>query len=359
MAENSIVNDIYQLFVDYFGEDKVDIQKYSSTAFKCGYEYSWELNNEDSIIFVHWPTVTVSNEFDESVEIWDLYAAIIVKPTGVFVGKPLFNRSTYDKIQWQSDYAHSHLSGINKSNIRDFRTSCLGSGPINKTIARLSRSSHNDLDIWNLFIWELDKYVHVESIAGVPYRKIRNIGLYNGANSVIKDFHVICERRAIDSSIPKSIIKDIAHIIIENKVFSFTYYQGHYVIGMPFVKAVMDASNTFIAYYNSHPEFRRKYKKEQLFSKKVLRTYVLDTDSFYVRDVSNIPLVSMLNTELFTFKGNPVHLIMKDSQLSYTNGEVTIIDVDILSYIVYSMLKYINVKYGRTEDNIAEKARIV
>jgi hypothetical protein len=106
MAENPLINDIYQQFIDYFGEDKVDLQKYNSRAFKFAHDYSREVHTGDNVILVHWPTVTVTNEYDESVEIWDLYAATVISPSGVLVRGPIFNRSTYDNIQWQSDYAH-------------------------------------------------------------------------------------------------------------------------------------------------------------------------------------------------------------------------------------------------------------
>ena len=106
MAENSIVNDIYQQFIDYFGEDRVDLQTYNPRTFKLTSGYSCDCHNGDKIILVHWPELTVTNEYDESVVIWDLYAATVITPLGFLVGHPFFNRSTYDNIQWQSDYAH-------------------------------------------------------------------------------------------------------------------------------------------------------------------------------------------------------------------------------------------------------------
>ena len=106
MAENSIVNDIYQQFIDYFGEDKVDLQTYNRRNIKINALGVSIYEGRDSIILVHWPVVTVSNEFDESVEIWDLYSATVISPLGQLKGVPYFNRSTYDNIQWQSDYAH-------------------------------------------------------------------------------------------------------------------------------------------------------------------------------------------------------------------------------------------------------------
>ena len=108
MDTETLVKSIHQQFIDYFGEDKVDLQQYDSTRFKCD---SWEasnqhLNSTDSVILVHWPTVKVTNEFDESVEIWDLYAASIISSEGRLKIGPIFNRSTYDNVQWISDYAH-------------------------------------------------------------------------------------------------------------------------------------------------------------------------------------------------------------------------------------------------------------
>ena len=359
MAENSIVNNIYEQFIEYFGEDRVDIQNYSSEAIKIE-QYGNVFNSQDKVIFVHWPTVKVTNEYDESVEIWDLYAANVISPSGVLKGPPYFNRSTYDNIQWQSDYAHSHLSGIDKHNIKAFRSSCLGSGPLNHTVPRLSGTeSSRDLDIWNLYIWELDKYVHVESVTGVPYRRIRNIGITNNNSCILRDFHVVCSSSDLDSAIPKSIIKEIADILLRNKVFSFNYCMGHYSLGMPFVNAVMEASNTFIEYYNSHHEFRSKYPKDYLFTKSILQTLMLKGNILYSPESYSVPLEAVANTELFTFKGHTVRLAVKDLNIEYTAGEVTIVNIEILSYILYNILKYINVKYGRTKDNITEKTRIV
>ena len=50
----SIINDVYEVFKEYYGEDRVDLQ-----------------NNER--ILVHFPRVTVTNENDQSVEVTDLY----------------------------------------------------------------------------------------------------------------------------------------------------------------------------------------------------------------------------------------------------------------------------------------------
>ena len=104
MAEISIIDNIYQQFIDYYGEDKVDLQTYTPGTHHID-SYT-NISRGDKLIFVHWPTVTVTNEYDESIDIWDLYSITVVTPSGHLKGVPYFNRSTYDYIQWQSDYAH-------------------------------------------------------------------------------------------------------------------------------------------------------------------------------------------------------------------------------------------------------------
>ena len=255
----------------------------------------------------------------------------------------------------------SHLSGINKGDLKKFRRSCLGSGPIIGTIKKLRETQYTDLDIWGLYIWELDKYVHVESISGVPYRKIKNIGVVTsvGSESYFSDFRMVCSKTALRTDEQKDFTNRIAALLLENKVFKYSYQDGHYTLGMPFVTAVFNASNTFIEYYNSHPELRKRYKKEKLFGREVLSTLVFSGDAFYAKDSRNLPIEAVVNTEMFTFKGDTVCLTFKDYNAKYDSGEVTIINIELLSLIVYNILKYINVKYGRKEDNVIEKARIV
>jgi type IV pilus assembly protein PilC len=52
------IDAIYQVFKDYYGEDRTDLK----------------LNNDTYEIYIHWPSVTITNEFDESTDINNLYA---------------------------------------------------------------------------------------------------------------------------------------------------------------------------------------------------------------------------------------------------------------------------------------------
>lgn len=359
MAENSIVNNIYQQFIDYFGEENVDIQGYRDIRIDsyaaCNYDSS------DKVILVHWKDVTVTNEYDDSVDIWDLYSATIIATNGKLRNNPLFNRSTYDNIQWLSDYAHSHLSGINKSDIRKFRTSCLGSGPINATIRKLEGDQYEDMDIWGLYCWELDKYVHVESITGVPYRRIKNIGTdASSGERPLRDFPIQCSLPFGNADrFVKGATAEIIKMLIKEDVLKYSFYNGHYTLATPFVDTVLLMSNSFIEWYNTHPDIRKLYPKERLYSLNIMCKMYLRNNIFYSKNSSNTPIEAIVGTEMFTFKGEPVKLSLINFHQEYDAGEVHIINIDLLGYMVYTILKYINMKYGKSKDNTAEKARII
>lgn len=139
---------VCNLFKEYFGEDKVDIQN-------------------DKII-VWWPEVIVSNEYNKSCVIKDLYALVRICNDGTLSGSFRLNRSSYSYDQWKTKYCHSHVQRIYRSedNLTYWREPCLGSGPIRQTISSLQLDF--DEDVWRLFIFELDQYVRHESIEGVP-----------------------------------------------------------------------------------------------------------------------------------------------------------------------------------------------
>lgn len=147
---------VYELFKEYFGEDKVDMQ--------------------DNCILVWWPELRVSNEDEEYCYIKNLYARVRVDNAGTLSGTFSLNRTDYSYDQWISKYCHSHVQRIsrNRESIKTWREPCLGSGPIRETSSTLQ--VEYDEDVWRLFIYELDQYVRHESLEGVPYIKLRTIG---------------------------------------------------------------------------------------------------------------------------------------------------------------------------------------
>jgi len=356
-----IIDDIYQIFKDYYGEDKVDLQTVGvNTDIKECYNSSDYEHYGDYIIVVHWPEVTVSNEFDASIVIWDLYAAIFVSPVGILRGYPLFNRSTYDNAQWVSRYMHSHTPGINvdSRSLSRFTSSCLGNGPLVNTTHILRATC--DMDRWNLLCWELDKYVRVESLSGGPYKRLQNVSL-SGKREHVSE--VCIKPRLGLSSVSKEALIDLTSRLMEklinDKVLKFSYNNGKYEIGVPYLSAVLDISNCFIEMYNSNKEIRKTYTKDYLFDKLIIEHKCISNNMIYTKGDGKDSIIGVLNTPLFTFKGNKVLLKLKDFEQDYTANEVILLNLNIIDYILYNLLKHINLKYGKSTDTISEKSRVL
>lgn len=200
------VLNVYEVFKNYFGEENVDLQdipdeeRVVDMIYACtditNIETSFPIEISDAdydsiasrfrsakpFILVHWPTVTVTNEYNRSITIKDLYAKIKLDCEGRIPTENrgfLLNRATYSVEQWVSSYMHSHIAQIPKDNLERFQEPCLGSGPIIDTINSLKADITEGFDEirWMLFCEELSRYVTVESIAGVPYNHLENVGM--------------------------------------------------------------------------------------------------------------------------------------------------------------------------------------
>lgn len=350
-----IVQTIYQTFIDYFGEVNVDLQSYENNIIHLDHTFS-----EDYVILVHWREVTITNEYDESIDIWDLYSAVPVSPTGKLKHKPYFTRSTYDEIQWNSKYCHSHLPSLDQRHCETFRGSCLGSGPIDGTIQKL-KCNDADLDIWRLFCWELDKYVHVESLHGGPYRRLKDVGkeLYTRYES----FNIKFSFPEPSNRLCKACTKTIIDIIIKKNILRYNFFEGRYLLGTSYVDTVLAISNAFIEWYNSTEgeELRTSSfgNKEQLIDNHFIETAYVANGAIVTQNDRTQNYSMPEGQELFTFKNKTVTLQMKKTVGDYNAGAVTIINIDILDYIIYIILRYLNLYYGKPGSTINRTAKIV
>lgn len=184
------INSIYECFQEQFTEDNVDLRDVVTEA---EYELLVNSNKANSqnttgaIILVHWPEVEICNEYGQKHTIRDLFARVELNLFGNWLDL-MFNRTTYTRDEVDADYLHSHVCGISE-NLR-FLPCCMGTGPIKSTSNTLSEDF--DLNLWHLFCFELNLYVQTESLTGIPYRKLNDIGRY-GSNhgSVALNFNEI------------------------------------------------------------------------------------------------------------------------------------------------------------------------
>lgn len=393
-----IPNQVLDIFNNFFGEDKVDMQgfpsidrlkewidsvtvegliaRYSDIFDTRNYDeyrgkkldelsdeecilildnardFIKDLNFKKGFIIVHFPHVRITNEFDRYVDINHLYAKINILTNGTINGYFALNRSEYPYLHISSNYMHSHVRRIPTSNFTEFQIPCTGSGPIRDTMSNLSRDF--DPNIWELFCLELSKYVEVESIEGTPYHRLENIGASNKIE-VIDTFtlynhlpNYYCEY---------SMFRDFTSYFIKQGKLKFDYRDGSYSIGMSFIDYILTISNVFIDWYNE--KFRNKeytYTLSSLKDKNILKNVIKANGKLYssnsIRGIESYK--EYIGKKICTFKGKDVLLTITDIDNIQGENESIILDPPLALYILSKILKVINYRYGKSKHTNSE-----
>lgn len=378
---------IYDVFKGFFGEDFVDMQyemgdekkvksflfaRISDKIVEKNFDTPYEVTEESLkdiestyrdrrfIIYVWWPTVTVTNEYDRSVNIKDLYAKIEIQNDGCIPYECagfLLNRATYTKKQFTSDYMHSHINGIPKGNFSKFLPPCLGSGPIRETINTLKNEC--DEATWMLFCQELSMYVTVESIAGGPWRRMENIGDKSLNSEYIDYTFDKADKNHFISVFTNESLKNFIQYYLKHGHLSLRYVNGRFTCGMLYYEYIIDISNAFINYYNQYLKSTAR-KLEDCFTYKLLKSVIVADEKFYKEgnDSINAPSLSNYQDKLvLTFKGKEIRTKITD--INYGNREsfqTTVINHTLAMYILQRILRTINFRY-QNEHNSKPKRK--
>lgn len=349
------INSIYEVFKDYYDESRVDLQNIVDIdTFKSHYRVTEnDIIADDSnyipFIIVHFPEVTVTNEFDDSVLIKDLWAKVKVTFKGTIVSGFSLNRSTYTKAQWDSDYMHSHISGIPKHNIENFLSPCLGTGPIKDTISSLSIV--NDLALWSLFCRELDVYTKTESISGVPYRRMSNIGTHN-VNGIILINDWFYNITFSYNIVSNDFWKDFITYLLNKDILKFNYINNTYGIAMSGYEYYITISNVFIEWYND--KFNKKeysMSMGDLIDKKIIiPVHIINRKMYNIANSLSV-IRNVENKKVLSFKGRDILLHIDMGENSNTLNIYHILNLDIATGILRTLLTIVNHKYGRETNN--------
>lgn len=330
MEEQNPISTVYNIFINFFGEENVDLQ--------------------DKIILVHFPKVTVTNENDRSVDITHLWVKVKLSSDGTIDGAFTMIRSELTDIQFMSGYSHSHIQSISSYNFNRWAEPCLGTGPIRNTIASLSTQFSEDM--WNLFCLELSKYVTVESLEGVPYVYLEKIGVRDSdlTERIKFPFKYTIYRPEVNDLDPY-IVPFIA-FILDKRPFGFNFINGSYGIAMSDEKLFITLSNLYIEYYNSRPP-GQKFPKQELFDKGILRRgKYIGTYLYWVYDRRRTmnECRNLIGRELFRFKGKPVtfNIINTLNNVEDDPNLSLFLSTGIVGLIIKKILSTINSKYERS-----------
>ena len=358
--------EIFRVFSEYFGEDKVDLQGYRTKAEFTNYVLGGATPEAAlcaSVIYgvpcfallVWFPEVRITNENNKSINVKDLYVKIFIDIHGQLSGKFYINRATYTHAQLRCGYIHSHVPRLDTLNPALFRTPCTGEGPINNTISSLN--TVYDIDLWQLFCSELEDYVKTESIEGVPYRRLESLGgeiIGGNSNSF---FYVMFNNEAwyrLSDDVPiidvrHEFILDFVRYLLKSKVLPMEYSNGTYSIGMSPVQATILVSNKFIEWFNKENNiYRKSITEENLISYEVLTRAIVAEDSIYqptaTLNISDITAVA--GCHICNFKGKPITITVLPEESSNRNLSL-ILSQKVMNNIVTAICKVVNFRYGR------------
>ena len=372
--------DVYGIFRDFFGDDFVDLQKegrtlhnedflpsgvtmenLSTTDIPHGHieELKRTLDTTLSIV-VWWPEVTITNEHNKSIVIWDLFAKIGINTLGTIPYEQpgfLLKRSTYNMTQLTCGYLHSHIPHASiGASLADWKSPCLGRGPIRGTI--MSLKSDYDDTMWMLFCQELSMYVTVESLRGVPYKRLEEVGAVN-ENVSYNDYHFMRMNNRELFGLPKP--SDMSHEAYADWLRRFTeYYLRHnhlsigynskeFEINMPFFNFIIDISNACIEFLNltsNQQEVANFFTGEVLLKARISGTTISTQARRHRTDISNV-----VGMDILTFKDAVRTLRVFEDASSANQSETVLFDCQAAQYILKNILKVINYRYKNEHTN--------
>ena len=263
----------------------------------------------------------VCNETQQSHEIKDIYCRIQLKRNNTFTIETA--RATYTTAEMVSNYTHSHVNGVSSTG-NTWLITCMGSHSPLKTMSE--NGIHDDLDWINLFN-EIDRFYEVESLRGVPYRRIENISDHTptfGNQNVV--FTPLSMMSRLDEKykdfafyVAKDILKNQNALSVSDNTITLNETTEDFKIRV---------NNALIEYINTSdsPEEKRKLF-EPILEKNIKNKY-----GFYQ------PLGRRLDcaTEsqyLFTFKGRLLHRTVIPSR------DIDIILMPNMNFVAYIYIK--------------------
>lgn len=308
---------------------------------------------EDCFILVHFPQVTVTNEHNRSTVVNHIYIKVPITIDGKEDGLFTMNRSEYIVAEIYSGYMHSHASHIPTDDFESFVGCCLGSGPLRYTQSILSTGF--DEDRWNMFCLELSKYVETESLQGIPYHKLENIsfGDYK-VNNVdrLSNYSYVSGRGTNNTrSIVIRTIREFIEYYIDNNNLIFSYRNGIYSLGMPYISYLIHLSNSFIEYINSKPELVNPINNYG-----IIERYTIVGENLFSRSESMNDSFERyrqyIGQTICTFKNKPVTIEITDiNNISNPDNEARLINISLASQLLNVILRVINYRYGRNQEN--------
>lgn len=324
---------IYEMYVDYYGEENVDI-KYLETEEIENIDFlNSDIEYKRTILFniiIYFNTITLKNENLESYTITDLYVKLPVL-YNYTCRNVYLTRSSLTFNEYITGYVHSHVyTNPYYSNSDVWSPLCLGTGAFHDAFYRLGP----DLNTWEIFCFSLREALEVESLSGVPYIKFSQIGR-KGAESYNNYFSVMTNSSLITD--------DVLKYIIQNYDFKFNVINNVVGIAEFITDFAINISNLYL-----------KYCEVNNISAQ-LNTYIINTNGLFSRINSSTENTTFGDKYILTFKGNDIKLSMSNIDTSVT---YKVLDYKDICYIATVVCNMVNMFFNVSNNFNLELVRI-
>lgn len=168
---------ILRIAIGYLGEDNVSLEKMSIPT----------ISERRDVLLLVWPFIEMTNRRGDRHDIKDMIVGMPLNNRGTGFDSALHGgRFTVTHVENFSGYRHSHLYRMTEG-IQPF---CTGSDGINDLWSSLILDGHNSNDFeirLEGFLHQMYSFLAYESLEGVPYFRMREIGYrnrnyYNGSD---------------------------------------------------------------------------------------------------------------------------------------------------------------------------------
>ena len=280
-------------------------------------------------IIIKFPHETITNEYGKKTDLYDFYVKVSLAHRGTF-HSILSIKSTYTEDQFYSGYVHSHCPSLRhtEEGIKEWKSMCFGSGPINSSMDAL-RSERCNENMWIAFASELRQWVRTESVDGGPYFRMEHI------SNKYEEIKVAVPERP--PYIAKSWLQPLMKSYLRAKRLKIGYTGSRYCLGTTFAEWLVDFSNYALVWR----------KKNQVpvptMDTMIINNNICRINNSRVYDASHAGLIGRT---VLTFKGEEIPLkVIPGEKVEHLN----LIKYTWGLYIAKNILNTINTYYGCTE----------
>lgn len=391
-VKNSIIiKEIYEIFKEFYGEEAVDLQTYSAeyymdqikdstiydnlikgtsletlhlqnvsvkycqTLIETNSSIKEECHNvllkyidtepfPYSYILVHFPEVTVTNEFNNSINIKDLYMKVILYSSGQF-HSVLGTRTTFTPLQYKARYIHSHIPRLLYDKLGKFDKCCLGTGPL-RDITYTMQVEH-DINQWRLFCFELSRYVTIESLAGGPYAKLTSVTDQDSLPQI--ESNIFYSEKNYDKSPEHSKMLNDFFIQLPNIDILKFNYNNTYRFALNNLELLVFISNAFITWYNqSSYRFMPNCTLKDMLKLDLLLQVTIENNTIrklWKKESLDIE-EEISEATLFYFKGQEIKLNLIDEDTIDSQLKYLLLNPKYISFYITKLINIINYGYN-------------